>query len=95
MVVLMMSVTITKKNVILQIVKFLQDIDNENIIILNILHRFDLSDNSYVNEEFKNLIWNWRKLQNCLILLKFWNWVLIETFSLSMVCIWINLAKGC
>ena len=52
----MMSVTITKKNVILQIVKFLQDIDNENIIILNILHRFDLSDNSYVNEEFKNLI---------------------------------------
>jgi len=54
----MMSITITQKNVILQIVKFLQDIDNAKIIILNILHRYDLSDNSYVNKEIKNLIQN-------------------------------------
>jgi hypothetical protein len=45
------------KNVILQIVKFLQDNDNANKIMLDILHRYDLSDtcNSFVNKETKAL----------------------------------------
>jgi len=34
----------------------LQKNDNANIIMLNILHRCDLSDNSCVNKEIKNLI---------------------------------------
>jgi hypothetical protein len=34
----------------------LQDNDKANIIMLNNLHRCDLSDNSYVNMEIKNLI---------------------------------------
>jgi len=58
MVMLMLSITINQEKVILQIVKFLQDIDNANIIMLNILHKYDLSGNSYVNKEIKNLIQN-------------------------------------
>jgi len=54
----MVSVTITQKKVILQIVKFLQNNDKANIIMLNIVHRYDLFDNSYVNKEIKNLIQN-------------------------------------
>ena len=41
------------RKVILQIVKFLQDNDNANIIMLDIPHRHDLSDISYVNKEIK------------------------------------------
>jgi hypothetical protein len=43
------------KNVLLQIVKFLQDSDNANKIMLNVPFRYDLSDNSYVNKEIKAL----------------------------------------
>jgi hypothetical protein len=39
--------------VILLIVKFLQDNDNANKIMLDVLHRYALSDNSYVNKEIK------------------------------------------
>jgi len=28
-------------------------------------------------------------------MLQFWNSILIETFSLNMVCIWMDLEKGC
>jgi len=41
------------KKVILEIVKFLQDNDNENKIMLHVPHRYDSSDNSYVNKETK------------------------------------------
>lgn len=33
--------------------RFIQDNDKANIIMLDILHRYDLSDNSYVNKETK------------------------------------------
>ena len=41
------------KKVILQNIKFLQDNDNANIIMFDIPHRYDLSDNSYMNREIK------------------------------------------
>lgn len=41
------------KKIILQIMRFIQDNDKANIIMLDILHRYDLSDNSYVNKETK------------------------------------------
>ena len=53
MVVLIMSVTITKKKMILQIVKFLQNNNNESIITLHVPHRCDSADNFYVNKEIK------------------------------------------
>jgi len=28
-------------------------------------------------------------------MLQFWNLILIETFSLRIVCIWMDLEKGC
>lgn len=41
-------------NVILfQITKCIQNISNTNIIILGILHRYDLTEYSCVNKEFK------------------------------------------
>ena len=43
----------TSKKIILQIMKFFQDNDKANIIMLDIPHRYDLSDNSYVNKENK------------------------------------------
>lgn len=43
------------KKVILKIMKFLQDNDNANKKMLDVLHthRYDLSDNSYVNKKIK------------------------------------------
>jgi len=44
---------INSKKVILQIMKFFQDNDKSDIIILDILHRYDWSDNSHVNKDIK------------------------------------------
>jgi len=41
------------KKVILPIMKFFQENDKTNIIMLDILHRYDLPDNSYVNKDSK------------------------------------------
>ena len=83
------------KKVILQTVKFFQDNYNANIIMLYILHRHDLSDNSYVNKEIK--IFN-SKLK---IFTKLFNHVTILEFNSNrnffiQHCLHLNdLEKGC
>jgi GTPase SAR1 family protein len=41
------------KVALLQIVKFIQDVNNTNIVVLDIPHRYDLGKNSYVNKEIQ------------------------------------------
>ena len=72
---------------LLQIVKFLQDNDNVNIIMLNILHRYDWYDNSYVNKEIKNLIQNFKKTAKLFNPVKILEFSSNRNISLSMVCI--------
>ncbi len=43
------------KKIISQIMMFFQYNDNANLKMLDILHRYDLSDNSYVNKEIKKI----------------------------------------
>jgi hypothetical protein len=52
------------KKVILQIVKFLQDSDNTNKIMLDVLHRYDLSDNSFVNKKTRAFNSKLKKIAN-------------------------------
>jgi hypothetical protein len=66
--------SITKKKVILHIVKFLQDNDNANKIMLHVPHRCDLSDNYYVNKEinaFNSKLKKIAKLFNRVTILEF------------------------
>jgi hypothetical protein len=47
------ATTVTQKKTVLQIMKFFQDNDKSNIIMLDIPHRYDLPDNSHVNKDIK------------------------------------------
>jgi hypothetical protein len=68
--------------------RFLQDNDNANKKMLDVLHthRYDLSDNSYVNKKIKAFNSKLKKIAGIFfIVLQFCNSIVIETFSLSKV----------
>ena len=83
----MMSATVTQKEGILQIMKFFQDNDKSNIIILDIVHRYDLPDNLHVNKDIKTFNSKLKKSQNYLNMLQFWNSDLLEIVLRNMISI--------
>ena len=86
------TVVTQKKNNITDYEVF-QDNDKSNTIMLDIPHWYDLPDNLHVNKDIMPLTQNWRKLQNYLNMLKFWNSVLPENVLLNMVYIWMDMVK--
>jgi GTPase SAR1 family protein len=68
------------KKVILQIMKFLQDNDKSNIIMLDIPHRYDLPDNSHVNKDIKTFNSKMKKIT------KLFQHVTILEFSCTRDC---------
>jgi hypothetical protein len=54
--------TNNSKVALLQIVKFIQDINNTNIIVLDIPHRYDVGKNSCVNKEIQSFNQKLRKI---------------------------------
>ena len=72
---------------IIQIVKFLQNNNNENIIMLHVPHRYDLADTSYVNKKikaFNSKLKKTAKLSTHVTVLEFNSH---RNFSLSMIFI--------
>jgi hypothetical protein len=68
------------KKVTLQIMKFLQDNDKSNIIMLDILHRYDLSDDWHVNKDIKTFNSKLKKIA------KLFKHVTILEFSFTRNC---------
>jgi hypothetical protein len=71
MVVPIIFTVVTQKIIILQIMKFFQDNDKSNIIMVDIPHRYDLPDNSHVNKAFNSKLKKIAKLFKYVKILEF------------------------
>jgi GTPase SAR1 family protein len=68
------------KKALVQFVKFLQNNNNTNVIVTDIPHRYDLPDNSHINEEIKSFNSKLKKIA------KLYNHVMVLESSFRRNC---------